>query len=193
MVPLSIATTIALRAHRGQTRRDGTAFIEHPLAVARILMRASTHLPSEALAVAILHDVLEDTSVTYDDLAERVGHTIAIGVLALTRPPRLHEEPDGVHEQRYLAQIARASILQPYLLLIKMADRIHNLETAISLAPDRREELRKTTEEYHIPFLHSVRAGHTLDLLPAYETLLAHLKDLCEPMAPALPLRCRVH
>lgn len=178
MVPLSIATAVATKAHHGQSRADGSSYIEHPLAVSRILMEASTHLPSAAYAAAVLHDVLEDSDISYSDLAERVGRTVASAVLALTRPPRNPEESFLAAEQRYLSQLRTGNALQPYILLVKMADRIHNLETALALPRARREVLIAATAALYVPFLTVLRPAQPKEFLAAYDTLLDRLQKV---------------
>src|SRR3989344_8298109 len=123
MAPLSIATSIAFRAHKGQKRADGRDYIEHPLAVIEILMAASTHLPSHVYAAAVLHDVIEDTELTYADLVKSVGRPIATTVLGLSRPEKFFGESELDQEKRYLKQMCLVQSVEPGILLIKMADR----------------------------------------------------------------------
>lgn len=179
MVPLSIATAIASRAHRGQKRADGKPYIEHPLAVIEILMAASTHLPSHVYAAAVLHDVIEDTELTYADLVKSVGRPIATTVLGLSRPERFLGEPALAWEKRYLRQMITMQTLEPSVLLIKMADRIHNLETTTALSPGRRESLHRMTHDLYLPFFRAARKAQSPALHLAYEALLDQLERLC--------------
>ncbi|OGJ64156.1 hypothetical protein A3C37_04010 [Candidatus Peribacteria bacterium RIFCSPHIGHO2_02_FULL_53_20] len=179
MVPLSIATSIAFRAHKGQKRADGRDYIEHPLAVIEILMAASTHLPSHVYAAAVLHDVIEDTELTYADLVKSVGRPIATTVLGLSRPQRFERESTLAWEKRYLHQMVTVQSLEPSILLIKMADRIHNLENTAALHSDKREDLFRTTRDLYLPFFETARKEQPPTLHLAYETLLEHLEQLC--------------
>lgn len=184
MVPVSIATAIATRAHRGQKRADGAAFIEHPLAVIEILMSSSTHLPSNVYAAAVLHDVLEDTELTYADLVRKVGRPIATVVLGLTRPRQMPRESQPAQEMRYLRQMRTVQTLEPCALLIKMADRIHNLETKEALPRQRRDELLHETRTLYLPFFHSARREQPQALCTAYDILLRRLALGCATSAP---------
>lgn len=179
MVPLSIATAIAERAHRGQKRADGCDYIEHPLAVIEILMAASTHLPSSVYAAAVLHDVIEDTELTYADLVKSVGRPIATTVLGLSRPERFEGESALAWEKRYLKQMFTIQSLEPSVLLIKLADRIHNLETTAALSPTKRRELYAITRDLYLPFFQRAREMQPPSLHLAYANLLEQLERLC--------------
>lgn len=179
MVPLSIATAIAFRAHKGQKRADGRPYIEHPLAVIEILMAASTHLPSHVYAAAVLHDVIEDTELTYADLVKSVGRPIATTVLGLSRPERFEGEPARAWERRYLRQMHTIQSLEPSVLLIKMADRIHNLETTAALPSEKRQELIAVTRKMYLPFFREASEMQPLELRLAYGSLLDQLERLC--------------
>jgi (p)ppGpp synthase/HD superfamily hydrolase len=179
VVPLSVATTIAFRAHRGQKRADGRDYIEHPLAVIEILMAASTHLPSHVYAAAVLHDVIEDTELTYADLVRSVGRPIATTVLGLSRPERFKGESSLAWEKRYLQQMSTVQSLEPSILLIKLADRIHNMENTVALSQDKRAELFHTTRTLYLPFFMDAWKDQPPELQLAYETLLSHLERLC--------------
>lgn len=181
MVPLSLATAIAERAHRDQKRADGRPYIEHPLAVIEILMAASTYLPSNIYAAAVLHDVIEDTEITYGDLVRSVGRPIATMVLGLSRPQRMLGEPENAWEQRYLKQMQLVHGIEPGILLIKIADRIHNLETADVLSARRRAALLSCTRDLYLPFFEEARRDQPAALHFAYENLLGQLERWCEP------------
>lgn len=178
MVPLSCAIAIATRAHRGQKRADGSDYIEHPLAVAQILMEASTHLPTAIYAAAVLHDVIEDTPLTFRDLSTKVGRRIATLVLGLTRPRMLYGEAQDSWERRYLQQMLSVQHVEPGILLIKIADRIHNLETAAIFDHLRRQALITITRSLYIPFFVDARYLQPPEWRIAYDALLARLAHL---------------
>ncbi|TSC99961.1 MAG: guanosine-3',5'-bis pyrophosphate 3'-pyrophosphohydrolase [Candidatus Peregrinibacteria bacterium Greene1014_49] len=142
-------------------------------------MAASTYLPSNVYAAAVLHDVIEDTELTYADLIKSVGRPIATTVLGLSRPQRLLGEGNLTWEKRYLKQMLAVQTLEPSILLIKLADRIHNLETQTALAPDRRTRLLETTRNLYLPFFESARNVQPPSLQFAYENLLGQLRRLC--------------
>lgn len=179
MVPLSLATAIAERAHRDQHRADGRPYIEHPLAVIEILMAASTHLPCNIYAAAVLHDVIEDTELTYMDLVKSVGRPIATTVLGLSRPEKFFGESELDQEKRYLKQMHLVQSVEPGILLIKMADRIHNMENTRALSREKREQLLHITHTLYLPFFRETKESQPPTLMYAYENLLAHLERLC--------------
>ncbi|MBM3227753.1 bifunctional (p)ppGpp synthetase/guanosine-3',5'-bis(diphosphate) 3'-pyrophosphohydrolase [Candidatus Peribacteria bacterium] len=180
MPPLSVATAIAVRAHSGQKRADGRDYIEHPMAVARILMGSSTHLPTAVYSAAMLHDVMEDAHLSYAELAARVGREAATMVLGLTRPQRVAGESSEVWEERYIAQMRIVFPFAPGLLLIKLADRIHNLQTAHTLARPRRARLIDTTQRHYAPFFRSMQRMLPIELQCACTVLLRGLEGALE-------------
>ena len=107
-------------AHRGQLRKHGTPYSEHPLAVARILLDAWPGAPQWAVETALLHDVPEQSDATFDDLRQRFGKRVAEAVDLLTLP-----DGDGKDRlQSYYRRLAAAAL---DVRCIKLADRIHNL------------------------------------------------------------------
>lgn len=176
MPPLSVATAIAVRAHSGQKRADGRDYIEHPMAVARILMSASTHLPTSIYAAAMLHDVMEDADYSYAEIAARVGRSAATMVLGLTRPQRIQGESRTAREERYIAQIRIVLPFEPGILLIKLADRLHNIQTATALSGAKRSALIAQTEEIYLSFFETARKTLPLELRSACAVLLRQLE-----------------
>jgi guanosine-3',5'-bis(diphosphate) 3'-pyrophosphohydrolase len=149
------AIRLATRAHAGQTREDGSAYIEHPLTVLRLLWRFNLDLPLEAYIAAILHDALEDTHVTYEELHLFAGSDIAAVVRVLTKDDTYYALPQSMRELVYLKRIASINQMYPYALLIKMADRLHNLSTCAALPIQRRKRLLHETQTIYLPFLQS--------------------------------------
>ena len=145
------AIGFAHKAHDGQLRLDGRAFVSHPLAVLQLLLAASPDLPRAAYVAAILHDTVEDGEAEIEDIRSVFGSDAADAVAALTRPPKSKNESAHDREEAYLAQLVAAHERLPFVLLIKMADRLHNLETAHFLPPSRRETLRHDTVLYYLP------------------------------------------
>lgn len=123
------AIDLAMKAHAGQMRHTGEAYIEHPLSVLTLLINTGVQLPLPAYLAAVLHDTLEDTSLTYEGIVQQCGAETAEMVRLLTKT----ERPKGVshrhHVRGYIADIRSASFACPSILLIKMADCIHNLHT----------------------------------------------------------------
>ena len=135
------------KAHEGQFRASGDPYISHPLAVANIL--AQLHLDSQALSAALLHDVMEDTSVTKAQLSKEFGKPIAELVDGVSKLDRIefdtHEEAQAESFRKMLLAMAR----DVRVILIKLADRLHNMRTLQAVdAPKRKRVARETIEIY---------------------------------------------
>jgi guanosine-3',5'-bis(diphosphate) 3'-pyrophosphohydrolase len=116
------AASFAAAAHRGQERKDGvTPYIAHPFRVAMTVRQVFGIDDPIALAIALLHDVIEDTTTDYDDLAEQFGADVADGVATLTKDKRL---PDPQREPAFYARIAAGSWR---VRLVKLADGYDNV------------------------------------------------------------------
>jgi GTP pyrophosphokinase len=157
------------------------------MAVAKLLMSASTHLPTSIYAAAMLHDVMEDADYSYAEIAARVGRSAATMVLGLTRPQRMQGESRSSREERYIAQMRIVIPFEPGILLIKIADRIHNLETASALPVPRKSALFAITKELYLPFFTSARHQLPLELCSAYSILLRQLQSTLEHAKNPLP------
>jgi len=143
---------IAQGAHAGQRRASGESYIEHPLAVARIL--ADMEMDRATIAAALLHDVVEDTVVTIDEVAEQFGTEIASlvdGVTKLTRIPYQSKEDAQVENLRKMFMAMAKDIR---VIIIKLADRLHNMRTLASLSPDKQQAVARETIEIYAPIAH---------------------------------------
>jgi GTP diphosphokinase / guanosine-3',5'-bis(diphosphate) 3'-diphosphatase len=139
-------------AHRGQTRKSGEPFVYHPLATADVL--AELRLDPTTIAAALLHDVLEDTGVTKEELAERFGDEVAEIVDGVTKLKRL---PSGNLEEAQAESLRKMIVAMSRdvrVIIIKLADRLHNMRTLAYLK--RETQLRKATEtlEIYAPLAH---------------------------------------
>ncbi|MDD4628950.1 MAG: HD domain-containing protein, partial [Candidatus Peribacteraceae bacterium] len=143
------AIAFARRAHHGQKRLDGRAFLSHPLAVLQILLTTSPDLPHNAYVASLLHDTIEDGCACHKEISGAFGQEVADVVLALSRPRRTGKSTDADREARYIRQMTEANARYPYVLLIKLADRLHNLETAHFLPREKRVTLREETAELY--------------------------------------------
>ncbi|MDR2031866.1 MAG: bifunctional (p)ppGpp synthetase/guanosine-3',5'-bis(diphosphate) 3'-pyrophosphohydrolase [Azoarcus sp.] len=139
----------AAEAHSGQTRKSGELYIVHPLAVASIV--ADWHLDAQALCAALLHDVVEDTYISKAEIAERFGQTSADLVDALSKLDKLqfrsHEEEQAANFYKML--LAMSNDLR--VILIKLADRLHNMRTLFVMRPDKRRRIAGETLEIYAP------------------------------------------
>lgn len=123
--------------HNGQKRKQGTPYYTHPLAVYNILK--SKNFAGDYLFVALFHDLLEDTNTTYDEILNLSNKTIADNVLLLTKQ-------NGYIMKEYISNIAKSEIAR----IVKIADRIHNLQEAIYADYSFQERYIKETEKYFL-------------------------------------------
>ena len=143
---------LADAAHDGQKRASGEEYIEHPLAVARIL--ADMEMDAATIAAAMLHDVVEDTVVTSDEVASKFGPEIAQlvdGVTKLTRIPYQSKEDAQVENLRKMFMAMAKDIR---VIIIKLADRLHNMRTLGSLPPAKQLTIARETIEIYAPIAH---------------------------------------
>jgi GTP diphosphokinase / guanosine-3',5'-bis(diphosphate) 3'-diphosphatase len=143
---------VADTAHEGQRRASGESYIEHPLAVAAIL--AELEMDRQTISAAILHDVVEDTSVTSEQVAREFGEEIAQlvdGVTKLTRIPYQSKEDAQVENLRKMFMAMAKDIR---VIIIKLADRLHNMRTLSSLPASKQQAIARETLDIYAPIAH---------------------------------------
>ncbi len=143
---------LADSAHDGQRRASGEEYIEHPVAVARIL--ADMEMDRATIAAAILHDVVEDTVATSDEVSSRFGPEIAQlvdGVTKLTRIPYQSKEDAQVENLRKMFMAMAKDIR---VIIIKLADRLHNMRTLGSLPEAKQRSIARETIDIYAPIAH---------------------------------------
>ncbi len=146
------AYLFAAEAHAGQVRKDGSPFVSHPLAAAEIT--AEMGLDEDAIIACILHDCVEDTKVTYDDIKKQFGQTVADlvdGVTKLTRVVYTSKEEEQMENLRKML-IAMAKDIR--VILIKIADRLHNMRTMAYQSEQKQREKALETMEIYAPIAH---------------------------------------
>lgn len=143
------AYAMARDAHQGQTRQSGEPYVTHPLAVATLL--AQWHLDAQALIAAILHDVVEDTPTTKDEIAKRFGKPVADLVDGVSKLDKLQfatlEEAQAENFRKMLLAMAR----DVRVILIKLADRLHNMRTLDAVKQSKQERVARETLEIYSP------------------------------------------
>ena len=146
---LEQAYLVAEEAHEGQTRKSGEPFIEHPLAVAEIL--ADLRLDTTTLTAALLHDTVEDTEITLTRIQEGFGEDVARIVDGLTKLDRLEFRTRELAQAENVRKMIVAMAGDIRVLLIKLADRLHNMRTVEALAPGKQRRMATETLEIYAP------------------------------------------
>ena len=146
---LKQAYLVARDAHEGQMRSSGDPYITHPVAVAINL--AHMNLDHETLMAALLHDVIEDTPVTKDELSELFGHTVAELVEGVSKLDKLKFTNKEEMQAENFRKMVLAMVQDIRVILIKLADRTHNMRTLASLRPDKRRRIARETLEIYAP------------------------------------------
>ena len=159
------AHDFAARLHEGQSRRSGEPYIEHPLKVAKYLAGLSLDAPT--IAAALLHDVVEDTEVSTEEVAQEFGADVAKlvdGVTKLQRLDLLSNEKVGAPapDSSQAASIRKMLVAMAEdirVVLIKMADRLHNMQTLSAMPPARRVAIAQETLDIYAPLAHRLGMG----------------------------------
>jgi GTP pyrophosphokinase len=146
---LEAAYQLASEAHEGQRRLSGEPFIEHPLAVAQIL--ADLRLDTTTLTAGLLHDTVEDTQVTIVDIGREFGDDVAEIVDGLTKLDKLQFQTRELAQAENIRKMIVAMAGDIRVLLIKLADRLHNMRTVGALAPGKQRRMATETLEIYAP------------------------------------------
>jgi RelA/SpoT family (p)ppGpp synthetase len=136
-------------AHAGQKRQSGDPYISHPLAVAEIL--ADWHLDGQTLMAALLHDVTEDTSVTKDEISDRFGRPVAELVDGVSKLDRIEFQSAEQVQAENFRKMLLAMARDVRVILIKLADRLHNMRTLGAVSPAKRRRVARETMEIYAP------------------------------------------
>jgi guanosine-3',5'-bis(diphosphate) 3'-pyrophosphohydrolase len=143
------AYVVARDAHAPQTRSSGEPYITHPVAVSSIL--ADMHMDHETLMAALLHDVIEDTPVSKEDLTRLFGNTVAELVQGVSKLDKVKFKDYQEFEVTNLQKMFMAMTQDIRVILIKLADRTHNMRTLGALRPEKRRRIAKETLELYAP------------------------------------------
>lgn len=148
---LRLAFEMAVDAHREQRRKSGEPYILHPIEVARICVEEIGLGPTAAVC-ALLHDVVEDTNVTLKEIHEQFGDRVALIVDGLTKLDGLHESESPQAEN--LSKVLRTMLSDVRVVLIKMADRLHNMRTIKVMAEQKKKKIAAETSYIYAPLAH---------------------------------------
>ncbi len=139
-------------AHLGQYRKSGEPYITHPLAVANIL--AQWHLDATTVCAGLMHDVLEDTQVAKIEMAERFGAEVTELVDGVSKLDKLRFSSTEVAQAESFRKMLLAMCRDVRVILVKLADRLHNLRTLGVMRPEKRRRIAKETLEIYVPIAH---------------------------------------
>ena len=178
VVRVESAYIFSADAHRGQLRSSGDPYVSHPLAVAGTL--ADWHLDAQALIAALLHDVMEDTAITKEEIAEKFGKSAAEMVDGVSKIGRLeHQSYEDAQAENYRKMLL-AMARDVRVILIKLADRLHNMRTLGAVPAAKRRRIARETLDIYAPI--GNRLGLNLLYRELQELSFRHL----------FPLRYRV-
>ncbi|MET0729106.1 MAG: HD domain-containing protein, partial [Acidimicrobiales bacterium] len=139
-------------AHRGQFRRSGGPYIQHPLAVARIV--ADLGLDDVTVAAALLHDAVEDTGVTIEDLERDFGSDVATIVDGVTKLDRIKFDTKEAQQAASMRKMLVAMAKDLRVLIIKLCDRLHNMRTLAAMPAWKQERTSRETLDIYAPLAH---------------------------------------
>ena len=156
------AVEVATKAHEGQTRRTGEPYIIHPLAVKKILEEWG--MDEDTIIAGILHDTVEDTGLSLDDIKKEFGPSVAFLVDGVTK---LSTARTGMRDIDTYLPATRDNFLRLMIalgddirvLIIKLADRLHNLRTLSALPPEKQKKIAKETLEVFAPLADRLNMG----------------------------------
>jgi len=137
------------RAHEGQQRLSGQAYITHPVAVARIL--AGLHLDAGSIKAALLHDVVEDTPHALEDIEAQFGEDVSALVDGVSKLDKLHFDSAAEAQAESFRKMLLAMVKDLRVILVKLADRTHNMQTIDALPLDKQRRIAKETLEIYAP------------------------------------------
>lgn len=157
MVRIERAYLLAAEAHSDQRRKSGEPYIFHPIAVARIIAE-ELELDANPIMAAFLHDVVEDTNYTIEDISERFGEDVAFLVAAVTKQKKSkYQHSKQIDNFRQILDSVSYNI---HALLIKLADRLHNMRTLSSMRSDKQMKIAGETDYFYAPLANRLGLYH---------------------------------
>jgi GTP pyrophosphokinase len=157
LVVIERAYEYAIQHHDGQHRASGEPYVVHPIGVAQIL--ADMKLDPNAIAAGLLHDLVEDTSVTIVDIRKEFGEQVAHLVEGVTKIGKINFSTREERQAENLRKMMLAMVDDIRVVLIKLADRLHNMRTLDALPPERQETIARETLDIYGPIAHRLGMG----------------------------------
>ncbi len=152
------AYEFACKAHKGQKRRSGEDYIIHPMAVAKLL--TEIEMDSVAICAALLHDVVEDTQYSSAEIEQEFGSEIALLVEGVTKLSKLNFQTRQEAQAENLRKMLLAMARDIRVIIIKLADRLHNMRTLKFQSADRQKDIARETLEIYAPLAHRIGIFH---------------------------------
>ena len=184
MAAIEKAYLFANKAHAGQIRKSGEPYIVHPISVANILV--SLGMDTESVVAALLHDVVEDTPVTLEDIEKNFGGTTAQIIDGLTKLSKLGFNTEEEHQAENVRRMLIATNKDIRVLIVKLADRLNNMRTLSAMYPQKQRNIARETLEVYAPL------AHRMGIRPVQEELedlsLRYLdpigyKEICDKLS----------
>ena len=150
--PINRAYDMSREAHRHQTRTTGESYITHPVAVASVV--ADIGLDEASIIAALLHDAVEDTELTLAEITEIFGDEVASIVDGVTKLDRLQFDSQEAQQAATMRKMLVAMARDLRVLIIKLADRLHNMRTLASSSPDKQQRVAQETLDIYAPLAH---------------------------------------
>ncbi len=168
----------AKQAHEGQFRRSGDPYIIHPLAVANIL--SQMHMDPQSLMAAMLHDVIEDTAVPKEALVEQFGETVSELVDGVSKLTHIKFGSQEEKQAGNFQKMAMAMARDIRVIIVKLADRLHNMRTLSAMPPEKKRRIARETMEIYAPIANRLGISN----------IRIELEDLC--FSAKHPMRSRL-
>jgi guanosine-3',5'-bis(diphosphate) 3'-pyrophosphohydrolase len=151
------AWAFCVQQHEGQNRASGEPYIIHPLEVAQVL--AELKMDATAIAAGLLHDAVEDTDVTTEEIAKKFGEQVAHIVDGVTKLDKIKFANREDHQAENIRKMLLAMVTDVRVVIIKLADRLHNMRTLEHLKPEKQQRIARQTLEIYAPLAHRLGMG----------------------------------
>ena len=151
------AWAFCLQQHEGQKRASGEPYVIHPLEVGQVL--AELKMDSTAIAAGLLHDAVEDTDVSSEEIGKRFGEQVAHIVEGVTKLDKIKFANREDHQAENIRKMLLAMVTDVRVVIIKLADRLHNMRTLEHLKPEKQQKIARETLEIYAPLAHRLGMG----------------------------------